>query len=154
LRYGNAAGFVELLGKESIRFFRAFRGRKVIAALKINGISLSTGTNSRNSIALLHVIAFGKLKTANEVGAFLYDLAHWAHHLISHPRAAFFVQQVHVNAMILDRGMDTTGMETRPKERTPLPRASQSNPVSLDTWMQAKPKCAEHHQEIRNEYHR
>jgi len=65
-----------------------------------------------------------------------------------------FLQQVHVNALILDCGMDTTGMETRPKERTPLPRASQSNPVSLDTWMQAKPKCAEHHQEIRNEYHR
>jgi hypothetical protein len=102
----------------------------------------------------LHLIAFGKLKTANEVGAFLYDLAHWAHHLIWHPRAALFVQQVHVNALILDCGIDTTGMETRPKERTPLPRASQSNPVSLDSWMQPKPKCAEHHQEIRNEYHR
>jgi len=38
LRYGNAAGFFERLGKESIRFSRAFRGRKVIAALKINGI--------------------------------------------------------------------------------------------------------------------
>ena len=57
----------------------------------------------------LHVIAFGKLKIANEVGAFLYDLARWAHHLISHPRAAFFVQQVHVNALILDCGMDFDG---------------------------------------------
>jgi len=85
---------------------------------------LSTGTNSRNQSGCwprhrgfpaphgdLHVIAFGELKTANEVGAFLYDLAHWAHHLIWHPRAALFVQQVHVNALILDCGMHIDGNE-------------------------------------------
>ena len=95
-----------------------------------------------------------ELEATDQIVVFHYDLADRTDHLIPHPRAALFVQQVHVNALILDCGMDTTGMETRPKERTPLPRASQSNPVSLDSRMQAKPKCAEHHQEIRNEYHR
>ena len=48
---------------------------------------------------------------------------HWVNHLVAHPRTALFVEQVKLDALILNRGMNLNRNETRPMERTTLPIA-------------------------------
>ena len=77
----------------------------------------ATVTMSRLIIVHLHMItayrvrvfSFGNLEAAHQIVTLHHDFANRTNHLVSHARATLFVQQVHVNALILDCGMDFDG---------------------------------------------
>ena len=132
LRYSHAAGFFQRVGHEAVRF-----------SVHLDGANSRSFQNKRGQFyrpeqtheiqfrywlrfktlklffSGLHVIAPGKFKAAHQIVSFPYDFADGTNQLISHARATLFVQPVHVDALILNRGMDFSGNTDKTEGKNP-----------------------------------